>query len=209
MYSIYLHGWCSSPQSTKAQLFQRLWQMRQCHLFIPDFNQPDFFNLTLSRQIQQVKHHITAHSDVTLIGSSLGALTALWLAETCPQVQRLILLAPALNFADNAQRLLTFEQANRWRNKRQLAVYHYATQTEQLISYGFCEDIRLYPDQNLQRNLPTLLLHGKEDKTIPHQDCLHFVQSRPWIQSHILQSDHGLGSVFTDIERLVDDFLGF
>ena len=206
MHSIYLHGWCSSPQSAKAQLFQRLWQARQCSLFVPDFNQPDFFNLTLSRQIQQVKQHITAYSEVILIGSSLGALTALWLAETCPQVRKLILLAPALNFADNAQRLLTFEQSSRWQNEQQLAVYHYATQTEQLISYGFYEDICFYSDQDLQRDLPTLLLHGKYDETIPYQDCLHFVQSRPWIQYHLIQSDHGLGSAFADIEVFVNDF---
>lgn len=208
-HSVYLHGWCSGPHSNKAQFIRQLWQQQQLPLHIPDLNQPDFFHLTLSRQIAQVEAHLRTQQQVTLIGSSLGALTALCLAERCPQVARLILFAPAVNFAQNARRLLNDDDMQRWASEGQLALYHHAHAANCAISYGFYEDMQTYSDADLQRVLPTLVLHGAEDEVIPVQDCLAFATQRPWIECHVLNSDHSLGNVFPDMARHIQGFCQF
>ncbi|MDJ0730564.1 MAG: YqiA/YcfP family alpha/beta fold hydrolase [Crocosphaera sp.] len=96
---IYLHGLVSSPQSIKAQKFKALFAAENIPLIIPDLNQDDFYHLTLTRQIQQVSTSLENDpTPVTLIGSSLGGLTAAFLAEKNEKVKQLILLAPAFSF---------------------------------------------------------------------------------------------------------------
>lgn len=51
---IYLHGFASGPQSTKAQFLRHCWQKRGLAMEIPDLNGDDFSSLTLTRQIVQV-----------------------------------------------------------------------------------------------------------------------------------------------------------
>jgi predicted esterase YcpF (UPF0227 family) len=80
---IYLHGFGSGPKSTKATFFQRCLQQIGIPLQVPDLNQGQFSQLTLTRQIQQVSEHLAeyAYPPVTLIGSSLGGVVEAWVAE--------------------------------------------------------------------------------------------------------------------------------
>src|SRR5688572_7467401 len=99
---IYLHGFASSPRSAKAQDLRDRFQSLGIELTIPDLNHPDFTHLTLTRQLEQVVALLPADATpVTLIGSSFGGLTAAWAAQTHPQIQRLVLLAPAFQFLDH------------------------------------------------------------------------------------------------------------
>jgi uncharacterized protein len=190
----YLHGWLSSPQSNKAQFFKQCFLERGIDLQIPDFNQNDFYHLTLTRQIQQVQA-LLPNSPVTIIGSSLGGLTALWLAQQQLQIQRLVLLAPALNFLTHCVTAIGKEHYAKWREQGEFALYHYHFKREILLSYDFIEDMQQYTDTELQQNIPTLILHGRFDKTIPIQTTHDFVSTRPWIQLMELHSDHLLTDV--------------
>src|ERR1700682_559819 len=78
MHIFYLHGFASSPQSTKAQFFSERLAARGLTLHCPDFNQPDFSKLTVSRMLQAIETGIAAlpPGDVILIGSSLGGFVA-------------------------------------------------------------------------------------------------------------------------------------
>jgi uncharacterized protein len=201
----YLHGWASSPQSNKAQLFKQCFEQQGLDLQIPDLNQNDFFHLTLTRQIQQVQA-LLPHSPVTLMGSSLGGLTALWLAERQPQIQSIVLLAPALNFLTHCQTVIGEVQYAQWREEGELAVYHYADECERLISYDFIEDIHQYVESDLQRSVPTLILHGRFDEIIPIQTARDFSSSRPWIQLEELDSDHGLNDVSSQLWQASKSF---
>lgn len=190
----YLHGWSSGPNSNKAQFFQKCFAEQGLHLHIPDLNQNDFFHLTLTRQIQQVEA-LLPKTPVTLIGSSLGGLVALWVAQRQSQVQRLVLLAPALNFLVNSLPVVGEEKYATWRHQGHTAFYHHAEARETLLSYHFIEDLYRYDDNDLQRPLPTLILHGQHDTVIPIQTSRDFIATRPWIQLIELDSDHSLGSV--------------
>jgi len=145
----------------------------------------------LSRQIQQV-NNLLPDQPVTLIGSSFGGLTALWVAEQQLQVNCLVLFAPALNFANHCLTLLSEEQQTQWRNQGVLNIYHYAEERELPLSFNFIEDLQQYHDDHLQRRLPTLILHGIYDEVVASR---HFAEKRNWIKLIELDSDHGLANV--------------
>lgn len=96
MKYIYLHGFASSPQSFKAQFFNRKLAEVGIDLLIPDLNLGDFTNLKISQQITYLKSLLSNDIEYCLIGSSLGGLLALILAERCEAIQQLIMLAPAI-----------------------------------------------------------------------------------------------------------------
>lgn len=89
---VYLHGFCSSPGSRKAQFFKARFAECGIELEIPDLNRgPDgrgeFRRLTITRQIEQVRALVAEldardasagrpPSALTLIGSSMGGYVA-------------------------------------------------------------------------------------------------------------------------------------
>ncbi|WP_448526111.1 YqiA/YcfP family alpha/beta fold hydrolase [Parathermosynechococcus lividus] len=191
MQYIYLHGFASSPRSSKAQYFGDRFRELGLSLLTPDLNQGDFFHLSLSRQIQQVISLLRQDELVTLIGSSFGGLTAAWVAQRCPQVRQLFLLAPAFEFA--AQWLPRLgSQLHQWQRTGSLAVYHYTEQQWLPLSYGFVEDLRTYDDAALQRPVPTLIFHGTADDVISVAASRHYNEGRPWVSRVELDSDHTL-----------------
>ncbi len=194
MQYIYLHGFASSPRSSKAQFFRDRFQELELSLLTPDLNQGDFFHLTLTRQIQQVVDLLSPDEQVTLIGSSFGGLTAAWVAQRQPQVCQLFLLAPAFEFA--AQWLPRLgAQLHQWQTTGALAVYHYTEARPVPLSYGFVEDLQTYDDNALRRPVPTLIFHGTEDEVISIEASRRYTSGRLWVSRVDLDSDHSLSNV--------------
>ncbi|MDB9509440.1 esterase [Microcystis aeruginosa CS-338/01] len=205
---IYLHGFASGPQSTKAQFLRHYWQKRGLAMEIPDLNSDDFSSLTLTRQIVQVGQLIEqCQFPVTLIGSSFGGLTAAWLAETYFQVQRLVLLAPAFNFGPIWLGQLGAKTLANWQKSGSLSVYHHGYRRYLPIYYKFIEDLANYPQEKLIRQLPTLIIHGSDDEVIALENSRHYAFSRPWVQLIELDSDHALTDVLTRIWAEMQLFL--
>jgi pimeloyl-ACP methyl ester carboxylesterase len=205
---IYLHGFASSPQSHKAQYLRDRFSQWGLNLNILDLNGGDFSHLTLTRQIQQTQAIFPpAHIPVTLIGSSFGGLTAAWLAEKCPQIQRLILLAPAFGFLEHWLPKLGQARVKQWQESGYLSVYHYAQQRQLPLHYNFVTDLSQYRDEQLRRSLPTLILHGKNDEVIPIDASRKYACLRPWVELIELDSDHGLIDVLDAIEQAIKDFI--
>ncbi len=201
---IYLHGFTSRPQSSKAQFFKQCFEQRGWHLEIPDLNQNDFYHLTLTRQIQQVEA-LLPDSPVTLIGSSFGGLTALWLAERQAQIERLVLLAPALNFLNRCATLMGESQFAQWRLQGKFAFEHYGYQRQEFLSYNFIEDLQQYLDADLQRRIPTLILHGKKDDVVPIENSRNFAKHRSEVELIEFDSDHFL-NVHTALWKATETF---
>lgn len=204
----YLHGWSSGPRSFKAVYFQERFAELGHRLDVPDLNQGDFYHLTLSRQLAQVAGLLPPGGPVVLLGSSFGALTALWLAERHPQVKALVLLAPALGFVGRIPRLLGRKAMERWQREGELPVYHYGHQQMAPLGYQFIHDLAAHPDEGLQRRLPTLLLHGKQDETIPVENARAFAARRDWIDFRELDDDHLLTADPPGLWKLCRDWLG-
>ncbi len=192
---IYLHGFASSPHSAKGVDLQHRLQAQGLDLLIPDLNQGDFTHLTLTRQIQQVSELIRdLDQPVILIGSSLGGLVAAWLGEGQPQIQSLILLAPAFRFLDHWLGRLGSEQIQQWQIDGIMPVFHYGENQTLPLDYGFLTDARGYRDANLRRPLPTLILHGIHDEVIPVESSREYARDRSWVELIELDSDHSLSN---------------
>ena len=204
---IYLHGFASSPESRKARDLSDRFAKLNIPLGIPDLNQGDFTNLTLTRQIQQVEATFPPPSTpVTLIGSSFGGLTAAWLGQTHTQVERLVLLAPAFGFLSHWLPRLGFDQVQQWKSEGFLPVYHHGAEKMLPISYQFAEDAAQYRESEIQRSVPTLIIHGTKDEVIPVESSIEFAKTRPWVQLIQLDSDHGLTDATDTIWQAIQQF---
>jgi hypothetical protein len=206
MRYIYLHGFASSCQSQKGQWLRDRFAETGIKLELIDFNQADFTHLTLTRQIQQVQQALLPHQPTTLIGSSFGGLTAAWVAETTPQVQQLVLLAPAFQFL--AQWLPQFDpdQLQAWQAGKSLGVYHYGYGQVMSLDYAFVQDLAKYDETDLRRAVPTLVLHGQADETIAYSVSQDFVATRSWVTLCPLNSDHGLTDVMAEVWQPIQKF---
>ncbi|MGJ5675976.1 MAG: YqiA/YcfP family alpha/beta fold hydrolase [Nostochopsis sp.] len=215
---IYLHGFASSPNSAKAHYIRDHFAESNIKLNIPDLNIGDFFHLTITRQIHQVGSILLAKgkqdteqspsqaAPVILIGSSLGGLTAAHIAQQYSQVQRLILLAPAFGFLSHWLPQLGDTQVQLWQQEKYLMVYHYGEERSLPLSYDFITDAIQYQEEILQRPIPTLILHGKNDEVIPIQASRDFAKSRPWVEFVELESDHALANVLAEIWQAIRQF---
>ena len=198
---IYLHGFASSPLSSKAQYFRKCFLEKQIDLKIPDLNQDDFSHLTLTRQLQQIETEFQSQSSTprVLIGSSFGGLTAAWLAQRQFKVNQLILLAPAFGFLSHWLPKLGEEKLKQWKSQGEIPVYHYSEKQYLPLSYQFLQDLSAYDDEELQQPIPTLILHGKQDEVIPIAASQNYAAKRPWVQLIELESDHSLTNVLAEI----------
>jgi len=204
---IYLHGFASSPLSNKARYLGDRFAELEIDLNIPDLNQGDFSHLTITRQLQLVEAELLLNpTPVTVIGSSLGGLTAAWLGQKHIQVERLVLLAPAFGFLAHWLPQLGAEKLQQWQAEQYLMVYHYGEKRSLPLSYEFVLDATQYQDEHLLRPIPTLILNGRHDEVIPVQASRNFAQKRPWVQIIELDSDHALGNVLPKIWQAIQVF---
>ncbi|MBL1176077.1 YqiA/YcfP family alpha/beta fold hydrolase [Pantanalinema sp. GBBB05] len=204
---LYLHGFASSPQSTKARELASRFAQLGLDLDRLDLNQDDFTHLTLTRQLQQVADALPpASAPVTIIGSSFGGLTAAWAGERHPQIQRLVLMAPAFGFLSHWLPRLGEAQLHQWQTEGYLSVYHYSAEQRLPLHYQFVEDAMQYEDVRIQRPIPTLILHGRRDDVIPIAASADFARSRPWVRLIELDSDHALTDVSDQIWQEISTF---
>lgn len=205
---IYLHGFASSPKSSKATYLRDRFAEINLKLEVLDLNHSGFSELTLTRQITQT---IAAFPDsttpVTLIGSSFGGLTSAWVAQQEVRVQNLVLLAPAFGFPQNWYSRLPPDQIARWQESGYLPVYHYGENKTVPLHYKFLEDAKNYPLTGLTRSLPTLIIHGIHDEVVPIQVSLNYAQQHSQVELIELASDHGLNDVREQIWQETRNFL--
>lgn len=206
---IYLHGFASSPQSNKARYLRDRFAELDLDLQVLDLNQDDFSRLTLTRQIRQAAAAFSYFdTPVTIIGSSFGGLTAVWLAEKFPQVQRLVLMAPAFNFLSHWLSQLGEAQLKQWQETGYLPVYHYGEDKLLPLHYGFITDAASYDESQLARSLPTLILHGINDEVIPIAASRNYTNRRSEVKLVELESDHSLSNVKQNIWQEIKNFCG-
>jgi uncharacterized protein len=204
---IYLHGFASHPQSAKAKYLRDRFISLGLNLQIPDLNRDDFSQLTISRQVKQVANLLPGESDlVTLIGSSLGGLTAAVLAQNYRQIDRLVLLAPAFNYLSHWLPQLGDTKLAQWEAEKKLPIYHYHERKDLPLDYNFVLDARQYENLPFSRSLPILIIHGINDVTIAISSSREFASNKPWVQLIELESDHALSNSLGKIWQLIQSF---
>jgi pimeloyl-ACP methyl ester carboxylesterase len=191
----YLHGFASSAKSTKAAYFAA--RLRECGVALqcPDFNEPDFATLTMTRMLEQLDGQLADKNAApsTLIGSSLGgALGVLAAARSPDRVGRLVLLAPAVMIAKPGHYLLPPEKMDEWRRLGTLPFFHYAYGEERPLEYRFHLDTQGQDPFAASFQQPTLIFQGRHDRTVDHVTVEAFARSRPNITLSLLEDDHQL-----------------
>jgi pimeloyl-ACP methyl ester carboxylesterase len=159
----YLHGFASSPKSTKVGYFGDRLRDQGIELRCPDLNQPDFATLTLTRMLGQLGDELAGlgRDRSVLFASSLGGtLAILAAAQFEPQVDRLVLLAPAVMFAKPRHHLLPPERIDEWRRLGRMPFFHYAHGTERDLNVEFYEDSLRRDAFNTEIRQPVLVFQG-------------------------------------------------
>lgn len=207
---IYLHGFASSPLSSKASYLRDRFAEMNLVLAVLDLNQESFSSLTLTRQIAQtVSAFPDPQTPIVLIGSSFGGLTSAWVAQQQPQVEKMVLLAPAFGFPQSWYDRLEPVQIERWRETGYLSVYHYGAGKQLPLHYQFLKDAETYPVGGLKRSLPTLIIHGIHDDVVPVGVSRDYARQHSQVKLVELDSDHGLRDVREAIWQETKKFLGF
>lgn len=203
MHVLYLHGFASSAQSSKARFFAAHLAPVGIALDCPDFNAPDFSTLTATRMIAQTEAMIRGLSPgpVVLIGSSLGGFVAWHVAArahgraagpTTPWIDRLVLLAPAFDFGANRLRELGEDGLARWRESGWHIFFHHAYGEPRPVHYALYEDARRYRSETARVTLPTLIFQGTRDEAVDPDMVIAFAAARPTIVLRLLEGGHQL-----------------
>jgi pimeloyl-ACP methyl ester carboxylesterase len=192
---LYLHGFASSAQSSKAAFFRTRLAEHGVAVGTPDFNQPDFSTLTITRMLDQVREATDAGpaGSFALIGSSLGAFVAVQAALQQPdRVDRLILLAPALDFGGNRMRALGDEGLDEWQRTNRLDVFHHGFGRVIPVHYELYTDARRYDSFNAALNVPVQVFQGRGDTAVDPESVRVWSEARPYVELHMLDDGHQL-----------------
>ena len=210
MNVLYLHGFASSAQSKKAAYFSERLRRHGIVLRCPDFNEPDFASLTMTRMLDQLLREIAGldAEPVALIGSSLGGTLAILAAARCAdRVDRLVLLAPAVAFAKPGHHLLPPERMEEWRRKGTLPFFHYGFNEERPLDFAFYEDTRRHDAFDARFVQPTLICQGRRDMAVDFRAVERFARTRPNVTLSLLDDDHQLIASLPSIWDAVQAFL--
>jgi len=208
---IYLHGFASSAQSTKANYFAERLRRHGVTFSCPDFNEPDFSTLTITRMLNQVAGEVEAANEasVTLMGSSLGGALAVLAADRLrSKVESVVLLAPAVMFAKPGHHLLPPERIEEWRMRGSLPFFHYAYNEERPLAYGFYEDSLKYDPMAASFEQPALVFQGVRDQSVDSRTVEQFARTRRNVTLSLLDDDHQLIASLPRIWADVEAFLG-
>ena len=206
----YLHGFASSPKSTKAGYFADRLREHGVAMHCPDFNEPDFTTLTVTRMLEQLGAALAgADGPSTLIGSSLGgALAVLGAARFADKVDRVVLMAPAVMFAKPGHHLLPVERIAEWRREGALPFFHYAFGEERLLNVEFYEDSLRYDPFDSVFTQPALVFQGLRDASVDYRTVEAFARTRPNVTLSLLDDDHQLTASLPRMWEAVAPFLG-
>jgi uncharacterized protein len=205
--AVYLHGFASSPQSKKAQYFRQRFAEHEHILKIPQLDEGNFEALTITGQLRVIDRAVGG-APAILIGSSLGGYLAALYASRHPNVDLLVLMAPAFHFPQRWRDRFSPEELEQWKRDGSRPFFHYAYGEERPLGYQFVEDAQQYEEEpHFQQ--PALILHGVNDPVVPADVSRQFAQRFPNVTLRLFDSGHELTDVLDPVWAETAKFLGF
>ena len=210
---LYLHGFASSPASTKARAFATWAAGHGAPLEVLDLRVPSFEQLLLSAMQERVIAAIDAvggpRARVALIGSSLGGLTACRVAAADPRVAAVFLMAPAFQIATRWEARIGSEAWRSWKETGFIEVDDYATKQRARVHWGFVDELaRLatelgpWPDVRV----PVRIVHGTRDDVVDVELSREWSRGKPHVRLIEVDDGHELGASIPRLLTEADDF---
>jgi pimeloyl-ACP methyl ester carboxylesterase len=206
---IYLHGFLSSAQSTKAHfLRERLAGLPGVTFHAVDFNPTprDFETMTTTGQINRLRQFVLDHAldDINLVGSSFGGLIALHYAHRFGGVRRMLLLAPAVVWLSGG---LSEEELRQWEAAGVAPLFHPAFDRLVPMRYDLQADGLRYLEP-VPPATPTVIVHGGQDETVPIAHSRAYAADYPDDLRLIeVDAEHDLNPHLELIWEIVESFL--
>jgi len=206
---LYLHGFASSGQSTKARYFREKFKaLPQVEYQAVDFNPTpqDFEYITTTGLINRLRQYALDYrlGDVHLIASSYGGLIALHYAHHFGGVERMLLLAPGLFWLSGG---LSSEGLKKWEEAGAVPVHHEAFRREIPVRYDLQVDGLRYLEP-VPPPTPILIIHGRNDRTVPIDHSRTYAAHFPdQVQLVEVGAEHDLNGHLDVIWKYVQSFL--
>jgi len=204
---VFVHGFASSNRGIKAgYLAQQYQHSSGADYYAIDLNPTpqDFEFMTVTGMINRLRQFVFDHQIETpnLIGSSLGGLVSVHYAHRYRGVKKLLLLAPVLRH----QPEIAPEILAAWRENGVVPVFHYAFEREYPLRYDFEQDGRHY-SEFVPPAAPTLIIHGRQDASVPIQHSRDYVAQFPKQAQLIeLDAEHTLNDQLALIWQQAESF---
>ncbi len=196
---LYLHGFSTGTGSTKGAFLAEQFAGIGAEVVRPDLHDGDFFNTTISRQLDLVSRLVEELRPKLVIGSSLGGYVAALHASREPRsCAALGLMAPAFAFHKCLGDLLHREAMEEWRRTGETEFFHHGLGRMMPLSYGFYEDASKH-DPYPTVTVPTVILHGWDDGTIPIRHSRRFFEKCWEVEMEPMDTDHGMLDVTEEI----------
>ena len=155
---LYFHGFASSPASAKITALRPLLAPQGIDLNTPDLNVPSFEQLDWNALVAHAVEIARAKPPAAMVGSSLGALVALEVAERGVHVP-LVLIAPALGVA------------TRWKERLPegdpIVCFNHARGADVPIHRAFFEQMLNVHVDDEPPAAPVTVIMGRNDETVP------------------------------------------
>lgn len=160
---LYLHGLASSPRGRKRAVLEDRLGPDGIEIVAPDLNVPSFRNLDFLEMVRAARTASDRALPRVIVGSSLGALVALSVAESFSALTPsppLVLVAPALGFHE------------RWKEKLPESdtfdLFHHGEERLLPIHRRFFEEMALVRVDDAPPPVPVSVVMGTDDETVPY-----------------------------------------
>lgn len=187
---LYMHGFGSAQSGEKAAYFRDRavdagWPFCSFDFQGHGDSGGTLRELTFSRNLDDAArvHDYLAErgfAKLVLLGSSMGGATALWHAARRPEaVLAGMHIAPAIGMRRALERWAGPRGLDRWKRDGAIAYENGPVSTE--LDWDLMEDLRRFDVEVLAAGCrtPTLLLQGKNDRSVDYRDVVRFVARAP------------------------------
>lgn len=209
---LYLHGLASSPRGRKRAILEDRFGPEGVEVVAPDLNVPSFRRLDFLEMVNAAKAAFDRAKPRVIVGSSLGALVSLSLAESFFSASSfssssftapLVLVAPALGFHE------------RWKEKlpdgEEFELFHHGAERPLPIHRRFFEEMARVSVDDAPPAAAVSVVMGTDDETVPFQQVAEAwtrweVSGRlaPGSRFHrVPGGDHGLVAHGDEIESAI------
>jgi len=173
---------------------------------VPRLDAGFFFGLTISGQFEVLSRAANGEQAV-LMGSSMGGYLAALYAARHPEIEKLVLLAPAFGFQNRWPAMIGEEKFRAWEETGELEVFHYGDNALRKVGWQLAVDANSWePVPDFTQ--PALIFHGMNDLTVPIAGSEAYAATHQNVRIEKFDAGHELTEAIDEMWRHTVIFLG-